>query len=92
MGDKQTGGAKLSLELFEQTNDVRLEHQVEVRNRLVKDQQLRFYRQRARKADALQLSAAQLRGRLSSTLSSRSTALSIALARASCSDLVSDSR
>jgi hypothetical protein len=74
VGDKQAGGAKLSLQLFEQTNDARLEHQVEVRHRLIKDQQLRLNRQRARQADALQLSAAQLRGRLSSTLSSRSTA------------------
>ncbi|STW70994.1 Uncharacterised protein [Klebsiella michiganensis] len=39
-------------------------HQVEVRHRLIKDQQLRLNRQRARQADALQLSAAQLRGAL----------------------------
>ena len=53
MGDKKTGGAELLLELFEQTNNARLDHEVEVRNRLIQDQQLRFYRQRPRQADAL---------------------------------------
>jgi hypothetical protein len=61
VGDEQAGGAKLRLQTLQQGDNLRLQQQIEIRNRFIQDQQLRPYRQGASQADALQLSAAELR-------------------------------
>ena len=57
MGDEQIGQTELLLQILEQVDDLRLDRNVERRDRLVAHDELRIDRQRARDADALALSA-----------------------------------
>ena len=60
VGDEQVGEAELLLQVLEQVDHLRLDRDVERRDRLVADDQLRLDRERARDADALALAAGEL--------------------------------
>src|SRR5439155_1767155 len=57
VGDEEVGKPELLLQIAEQVDDLRLNRDVERRNRLVADDKPRVERQRAGNADALALSA-----------------------------------
>ena len=59
VGDEQVGQAELLLQVLQQVEDLRLDRDVQRRDRLVADDQLRVQRQRAGDADALPLAAAE---------------------------------
>ncbi len=58
--DEDVGEAELALEVLQQVQDLRLHRDVERRDRLVADDQLRLERERARDADPLALAAREL--------------------------------
>ena len=58
--DEQVRHTELALQLAQQVQDLRLHRHIECRGRLVADDQLRRYRQRARDRDALALAAREL--------------------------------
>ena len=58
--DEDVGQAELPLEILEQIEDLRLHRDVERRDRLVADDELRVHRERARDADPLPLAAREL--------------------------------
>ena len=58
--DEEVGEAEPRLEVDQQVEDLRLDRDVERRDRLVGDDQLRLERERARDADALALAAGEL--------------------------------
>ena len=58
--DEEIGEVELALEILEQVDDLRLDGDVERRHRLVADDDLGVERERARDADALALTAAEL--------------------------------
>ena len=58
--DEQIRQLQLLLQIHQQVDDLRLHRHVERRDRLVEHQERRIERQRARQADALPLSAAEL--------------------------------
>ena len=60
VGDEEVGEAELVLEVVEQVDDLRLDRDVERRDRLVADHQLRFQRQRPGDPDPLPLAAGEL--------------------------------
>ena len=60
VGDEQVGQAELVLQVVEQVDDLRLDRDVERRDRLVGDDELRVQRERAGDADALALAAREL--------------------------------
>ena len=60
MRDEQIGEPELVLQVFEQVDHLRLDRDVERRNRLVEDQQFRVERQSPGDADALALAARKL--------------------------------
>ena len=59
--DEDVGEAELALQIGEQVEDLRLDRDVERRDRLVADDELRPQREGARDADALSLAAGELR-------------------------------
>src|SRR3989449_5216330 len=59
-GDEEVGEPELRLEVFEQVDDLRLDGHVQGRDGLVRDDELRAHRERARDADALALTAGEL--------------------------------
>src|SRR5690349_15873258 len=59
MGYEQVGKAQLLLQVLQKVQDLRLDGDIERRNRLVADQQFRPQRQRARDADTLTLPAGE---------------------------------
>ena len=80
VGDEQVGQAELLLQILEQVDDLRLDRNVERRDRLVADDQLRRHRERASDADAAGAGRRRTRAdsgacdrRCSPTLSSSST-------------------
>ena len=60
VGDEEVGEAELVLEVVEQVDDLRLDRDVEGRDRLVGDDQLRLQRQRPGDPDPLPLAAGEL--------------------------------
>ena len=60
MGDEEVGEPELCLEVLEQVDDLRLDGHVQRRDGLVRDDELRAHRERARDADALALTAGEL--------------------------------
>ena len=58
--DEDVGQAEVALQRLEQVDDLRADRDVERRDRLVEDDQLRVERERARDADALPLAAGEL--------------------------------
>ena len=60
MGDEDDRQAELALEVAQQVEDLRLDRDVERRDRLVGDQQLGLERERAGDADPLALAAGEL--------------------------------
>ena len=58
--DEDVGEAEVALQVLEQVQDLRLHRDVERRDRLVADDQLRVDGERARDADALALAAGEL--------------------------------
>ena len=58
--DEEIGQSELLLQILEQVDDLRLNRDVERRDRLVADDEFRIDRQRARDADALPLAAGEL--------------------------------
>ena len=60
MRDEDVGQVELALEILQQVEDLRLHRDVERRDRLVADDQLRLERERARDADPLALAAGEL--------------------------------
>ena len=60
VGDEQVGEAQLALQVAQQADDLRLHGDVERRDRLVADDELRLQAQRAGDADALPLAAREL--------------------------------
>ena len=59
VGDEQIGEAELLLQVLQQVDDLRLDRDVERRDRLVADQQLGLDGERAGDADALALAAGE---------------------------------
>jgi hypothetical protein len=57
--DEEVGECKVALEIFEQIEDLRLNRDVEGRDRFVADDQLRVERKRAGDADPLSLAAGE---------------------------------
>ena len=62
VGDEEERHVELALDVLEQVDDLRLDRDVERRDRLVRDEHLRVQRQRAGDADALALAAGELVG------------------------------
>ena len=60
VGDEEVGEVELLLQLHEQVQDLGLDRHVERGDRLVRDDELRLQHERAGKADALALPAAEL--------------------------------
>ena len=60
MRDKQVSQAKIFLQVFEHVDNLRLDRYIQRADRLVANDKLRLYRQCARDADALLLSAGKL--------------------------------
>ena len=58
--DEEIGQLEVSLELFEQIDDLRPNRNVERRDRLVADDEVRIHRERARDSDPLSLAAREL--------------------------------
>jgi len=58
--DEDVGEAEVALQVLEQVQDLRLNRDVECRDRLVADDQLRVDRERARDTDPLALAAREL--------------------------------
>ena len=58
--DEQVGQAELGLELLHEVDDLRLDGDVERRDRLVADEELRVQRERSCYADALSLASGEL--------------------------------
>ena len=72
--DKEIGQAKLALQLRQQVDDLRSHADVERRNRLIRDDELRTQRQRPRDPDALPLSSAEFVRKAGQDRRSRPTA------------------
>src|SRR5713226_8844074 len=60
MRDEELGELELALKILEQVDDLRLNRDVQRRDRLVADDQLRIERQRPRDSDALPLAPGEL--------------------------------
>ena len=60
VADEQVGQLELALEVEQQVEDLALDRHVERRDRLVRDDEVRAQRERARDADALPLAAGEL--------------------------------
>ena len=58
--DEQVGELELLLQLLEEVDDLRLDRDVERGHRLVRNDEVRVERERARQADALALTAGEL--------------------------------
>jgi hypothetical protein len=79
--DEEIGEAELALQILQQVDDLRLDRDVERRDRLVADNELRIERERPRDADALALSAGEFVGITAPWMSSGSMMMSATVMR-----------